>query len=162
MGEVIIKIFGDGNCGSMDSAMTSDMMCAGVMEGGKDSCQGDSGGPLVTADSDNNGAATLAGVVSWGYGCAGADSLGIYAEVSHFRDWLDSVMPDLSTCPPPDSSNWALIVSKRTCSLLVPRSSIGSRKLKTLLHVKCCVRNIRIVTSSSGRTVTSCSRNSVS
>merc|ERR1712180_137907 len=106
--EVIIKIFGDGNCGSMDSAMTSDMMCAGVMEGGKDSCQGDSGGPLVTADSDNNGAATLAGVVSWGYGCAGADSLGIYAEVSHFRDWLDSVMPDLSTCPPPDSSNWAL------------------------------------------------------
>jgi len=109
--EVIIKIFGDGNCGSMDSAMTSDMMCAGVMEGGKDSCQGDSGGPLVTADADNNGAATLAGVVSWGYGCAGADSLGIYAEVSHFRDWLDSVMPDLSTCPPPDSSNWALTMT---------------------------------------------------
>ena len=29
-------------------------------------CQGDSGGPLVTSDPELNGAATLAGVASWG------------------------------------------------------------------------------------------------
>ena len=83
----------------MNSDMTDDMMCAGVKAGGKDSCQGDSGGPLVSADPAQAGAMSLVGVVSWGYGCAVADSLGIYAEVSHFVPWLLQNMPDLSTCP---------------------------------------------------------------
>ena len=43
---------------------------------------------------------TLAGVVSWGFGCADADALGIYAEVSHFTSWLNEQMPDLNSCPP--------------------------------------------------------------
>merc|ERR1719219_931159 len=43
---------------------------------------------------------SLIGVVSWGYGCAGVDALGIYAEVSHFTEWLNQQMPDLNTCPP--------------------------------------------------------------
>ena len=97
--EVNITIFEDGNCGSMNSQMTDAMMCAGLMAGGKDSCQGDSGGPLVAEDPANGNALSLVGVVSWGFGCADADSLGIYAEVSHFTGWLQQVMPDLSTCP---------------------------------------------------------------
>ena len=84
----------------MNSAMTDDMMCAGLKEGGKDACQGDSGGPLVASDPTKYGAMSLIGVVSWGYGCAGVDALGIYAEVSHFTNWLNQQMPDLSTCPP--------------------------------------------------------------
>ena len=98
--EVDITVFSDGDCGSMNSYMTDDMMCAGLKEGGKDACQGDSGGPLVASDPMRYGAMSLIGVVSWGYGCAGVDALGIYSEVSHFNDWLSQKMPDLSTCPP--------------------------------------------------------------
>ena len=102
--EVGVTIFADGDCGAMNGYMTDSMICAGEKAGGKDACQGDSGGPLVAMDQANNNAMTLAGVVSWGFGCADADALGIYAEVSHFTSWLNSKMPDLNTCPPMSSS----------------------------------------------------------
>ena len=102
--EVDVTVFANGDCGAMNQYMTNDMLCAGLKEGGKDACQGDSGGPLFTPDSANNNSQTLVGVVSWGIGCAGVDALGIYAEVSLFKDWLNQQMPSLNTCPPPSDT----------------------------------------------------------
>jgi len=107
--DVTVEVYGKSNCGSVNHLMREDMLCAGLMEGGKDACQGDSGGPLVAKnDKDNNGAATLVGVVSWGRGCANRNAPGVYADVAHFvkSGWLSSVLTDLETCPPPASSNW--------------------------------------------------------
>ncbi|XP_036334692.1 trypsin zeta-like [Rhagoletis pomonella] len=62
--------------------ITDSMLCAGVRGvGGKDACQGDSGGPLLV-----NG--KLAGVVSWGYGCADYRYPGVYSNVTHLLPWL--------------------------------------------------------------------------
>src|SRR6185295_15095412 len=70
---------------------TTEMLCAGYAQGGKDACQGDSGGPIML-DSDPGTAEhwTLAGVVSSGAGCARVGQLGIYTDLSDpgLRAWL--------------------------------------------------------------------------
>ena len=69
-------------------AITDNMICAGYTKGKKDSCQGDSGGPFIC-----NG--KLAGVVSFGIGCARPDLPGIYTNVKTYVDWIEgnSVTP---------------------------------------------------------------------
>jgi hypothetical protein len=85
-----------------DVNITSDQIGAGLIDdGGKDSCQGDSGGPLIVPDAEGSGF-LLAGVVSWGEGCARPNAPGMYARVSSFADFINENLSGGSTEPPPD------------------------------------------------------------
>ncbi|EDX08140.1 clotting factor G beta subunit [Drosophila simulans] len=71
--------------------ITDNMMCAGyISEGGKDACSGDSGGPLQTTFDEQPGQYQLAGIVSWGVGCARPQSPGVYTRVNQYLRWLGS------------------------------------------------------------------------
>jgi len=71
---------------SYGNVLLTNQLCAGYAEGGKDSCIGDSGGPLVV---NLNGEAQLAGIVSFGYGCAEPNYYGIYTNVPYFISWVN-------------------------------------------------------------------------
>ena len=100
--QVDMPIVDDETCGAPEangSDLISDvMLCAGLAEGGVDSCQGDSGGPLLvhTGAGTETGDATsaegwkLAGIVSFGEGCARPDKYGVYTELANFgiRSWI--------------------------------------------------------------------------
>ncbi|CAL8286779.1 unnamed protein product [Merluccius merluccius] len=79
-------ILSDSSCrNAYPGQITSNMFCAGFLDGGKDSCQGDSGGPVVCGGQ-------LQGVVSWGYGCAQRNRPGVYAKVCNYNSWIRSTM----------------------------------------------------------------------
>lgn len=65
------------------------MVCAGYDQGKKDACQGDSGGPMAcpfTIKGEKR--FYLSGIVSFGDGCARANSYGVYTNTFKYINWI--------------------------------------------------------------------------
>ncbi|XP_066579276.1 serine protease 53 [Amia ocellicauda] len=90
--EVQMPIIGNKQCGCLNDvafgagSISSNMLCAGLLQGGKDSCQGDSGGPLVFKQGS---VWVQGGIVSFGEGCALPNLPGVYTRVSQYKDWIN-------------------------------------------------------------------------
>ncbi|XP_045234764.2 kallikrein-1 [Macaca fascicularis] len=70
--------------------VTEFMLCAGHLEGGKDTCVGDSGGPL-TCDG------VLQGVTSWGYiPCGSPNKPAVFVRVLSYVKWIEDTIAENS------------------------------------------------------------------
>lgn len=78
---VAIPIISKKECNDAYDGIPEGQICAALPQGGKDSCQGDSGGPIAIQGR-------LAGIVSWGAGCAKPGYPGVYTEVAANRNWV--------------------------------------------------------------------------
>ncbi|GIY46273.1 hypothetical protein CEXT_375941 [Caerostris extrusa] len=65
-------------------------ICAGISHGGLDACEGDSGGPMVIKGEHDEW--ILAGLISWGMGCAAPNQPGVYTRISRFTDWIERII----------------------------------------------------------------------
>ena len=85
-----VSVFSDSFCSAYYQTFGPNrpqgLLCAGTDGFWIDTCQGDSGGPLAILD---NGKWQLAGVTSFGKGCAWNDP-GFYTKVSYFAPWISS------------------------------------------------------------------------
>ncbi|KAM9456745.1 polyserase-2-like [Clarias gariepinus] len=156
--EVQIPIIGNRKCNCLYGvgSITNNMLCAGLLQGGKDSCQGDSGGPLVIKQGS---LWLLAGIVSFGEGCALANYPGVYTSVSQYQNWINKTittnqpgfitytsggtdgdlqvtctgLPPVTTTAPPTTATTITTTTRTTTSTTTGASVVcGSAKLNTI------------------------------
>ncbi|XP_076781084.1 transmembrane protease serine 4 isoform X1 [Arvicanthis niloticus] len=85
-----VQVIDSTRCNAEDAyqgEVTAEMLCAGTPQGGKDTCQGDSGGPLMYHSDKWQ----VVGIVSWGHGCGGPSTPGVYTKVTAYLDWIYNV-----------------------------------------------------------------------
>lgn len=83
-----VPLVADTTCGSAyQGYRATAMVCAGYAQGGVDTCQGDSGGPLMIGG-------VLAGITSFGEGCARPREYGVYTRVATYEAAIEAELAD--------------------------------------------------------------------
>ncbi|XP_044019324.1 soluble guanylate cyclase 89Db-like [Aphidius gifuensis] len=100
--KVQLPLLSDEECdqaGYEKSRRTENMICAGYLDGNKDSCSGDSGGPLLVQAPQ--GHLEVIGITSFGRGCARPRYPGVYTKLSNYLGWLKENLDGECICPSP-------------------------------------------------------------
>jgi secreted trypsin-like serine protease len=136
------------------------MLCAGdVPDYLKDTCWGDSGGPLAINDGSRY---LLAGVTSWGNGCAEPGYPGIYARVTTYLSWIDTYVdfpaPRFSSVRPSRGSIGETVSISGTDLNLVESvffgeveadfTTVSARQITAVVPVGAIASKIRLVSES--------------
>lgn len=116
---------------SYNGTILDTMLCAGFPQGGVDTCQADSGGPLLVP---SGAGFALAGITSFGQGCAQPNFYGVYTRVSSFVGFVQSVIgsapsPAPTPSPPPSTGTTASFVVNLREGEAVSGLNFGSRAL---------------------------------
>ena len=83
-----VPLVADASCGkAYQEYRATAMVCAGYVKGGVDTCQGDSGGPL---EIDG----VLAGITSFGEGCARPNEYGVYTRVATYESAIEAQLDE--------------------------------------------------------------------
>lgn len=109
--EVTVPIVSNADCNEAflasalydEPPIADEMLCAGAT--GKDACYDDSGGPLVIRDGEGQ---VLAGLVSWGEGCAQPEFFGVYTRVTSFYDFIRRHAPEVNRLPKGEPDAYAV------------------------------------------------------
>ena len=100
-----LRLIDHGECkNSYKGLVTDNMICVGKTKQPKgDTCQGNSGGPLTVGDTKQG---RLAGIVSWGCGCARPGKYGVYTRVANYACWIETCVknPNAQECAKCDTN----------------------------------------------------------
>lgn len=109
-----VQVLADNSCRrSFSNYDRRSMLCAGTSGFWIDTCQGDSGGPLVVSV---RGANTLAGVTSFGSGCAW-NTPGVYANVANYTQWIKTTAFGFDSTSVPMISGSAVVGQTLTANV---------------------------------------------
>ena len=96
--EAVLPVYDRSECNTRYGGLVTDnQFCAGYENGGVDACKGDSGGPFVVVDGNRP---KIAGIVSWGRGCARKGTPSVYTKISPYVGWINWAIDKMNGATP--------------------------------------------------------------